>query len=73
MKPSDIFTMIMIYFMVFFSNGDILYMVGLGAFTRIVYIRLLEEQEKPDGLFSVKPDSDPLEEPEEMRDGVKED
>lgn len=70
MKPSDIFTMIMMYFIVFFSNGDILYMVCMGAFTRIMYMRLLEEQDKPDGLFSVKPDSDPL---EEMRDGVKED
>lgn len=70
MKPSDIFTMIMIYLIVFFSGGNLLYMVGMCAFTRIMYIRLLEEEAKPDGIFSIKPRGDPL---EEMRDGVKED
>lgn len=64
----------MMYLIIFFSGGDPIYIVVGSAFARIGYIRLVEEESKPDGLFSVKPGKDPLEEPtdEEMRDGVKE-
>lgn len=74
MKVSDIFTIIMLYFMVFFSGGDFVYLVVMGAFTRIGYIRLLEEEAKPDGFLSTPKKEDPLVEyeTEEMRDGVKE-
>jgi phosphomannomutase len=70
MKPSDIFGMTMMYLIIFFSGGDMVYMVVGCALARIGYVRLVEEEAKPDGLFAVKPVEDPLE--EEMRDGVKE-
>ncbi len=65
MKPSDIFIIIMISLIVFFS-GDLLYIVVISAFARIGYMRLLEEEAKPNGLFSLP------EKTEDMRDGVKE-
>jgi phosphomannomutase len=70
MKPSDIFGMTMMYLIIFISGGDPIYIVVGCALARIGYVRLVEEEAKPDGLFSVKPEKDPLE--EEMRDGVKE-
>ena len=68
MKPSDIFGMTMMYLIIFLSSGDLIYIVVGCALARIGYVRLVEEEAKPNGLFS--PDKDPLE--EEMRDGVKE-
>lgn len=70
MKPSDIFGMTMMYLIIFFSGGDPLYIVVGCAIARIGYVRLVEEEANPDGLFAVKLDEDPLE--EEMRDGTKE-
>ena len=68
MKASDIFIVIMVYSIVFFSGGDLLYMVVLSAIARIGYMRLLEEEANPNGLFTTKKEDTP----EEMRDGVKE-